>query len=173
MGCWGSDGHREDKSRILGISLFLVAVNDALIGFCEEGKEDEEFRIRVRSAAEFIAILGADFSKELRKRSEKLKLERRLYYGFRQDYQSQIRYVHYDVFRRFIEGHKYQDQVLEVVKKLRSVLDRRLTIKTRKANAKLCLVFLSEFNSTCLYQFNNYVPRIPKGIRNLLVKGKL
>lgn len=174
MGCWGSDGHREDKSRILGTSLFLVAVNDVLIRFCDEGKENEEFRIRVRSAAEFITILGADFSKELRKCHDRLNLTKRLHYGFRgEERLSQIRYVHHDVFRRFIEGHKYQGRMLEVVKKLRSVLDRRLTLETRKANADFCIHFLADFNGVCLHQFRFYEPRIPQGIRKLCATGQL
>ena len=171
MGCWGSEGHREDKSRILGISLYLVAVNDALIRFLDEGVEDDQCRIRIRSAADFISIVGADYSDRLRKRLGKLSFKRKLYYGFRQDDQSQIRYVHFDVFRRFIEERKYQDSVLNVVKKLRSLLDCRLKIKTKKKNARLCLYFLGKFQDTCLYQHHHYVPRVPKGIREILTQN--
>ena len=171
MGCWGSEGHREDKSRILGISLYLVAVNDALIRFLDEGVEDNQFHDRVKSVAEFISIVGADFSEELRKRYDRLSTNQRCHYGFREDDQSEIRYAHVDVFRHFIELHKYRHGVLEVVRRLRSVLDRRTKIETRKTDARFCLEFLYQFNSTCLHQFHYYEPSIPRGIRNMFAKN--
>lgn len=170
MGCWNSDGHGKEKTRLLTLSMHIYYFMERLIEFCDEKRVDQKkFERAMRSAVELLRVLGADYIPKFRNTS--------LFSWKDENGNSHIiHYEHLDVFGRVADGLPNPGKtIMEMRRKLFSLVGRRLDKKSKKKNAKECIDFFYKLNGRYLYEFNWYEPRAPKGIRKLLTekpKGK-
>lgn len=148
--CWRIEAERIE---ILSLASFFQGVLDALLEFCED-KKHPELESRVQKGASFLVQVGQDFEPNFKTLASG-KLEP---------------YLHYDIFRRIVGGSIYQERLAEVREKFLSIIDEEIELQQRKQNAEFCIDFLYRAVNICLYECDNYVPRIPDGIQALCVR---
>ena len=133
----------------LGLMLYYQTIIDTLLDFVQ-GEETRESEKRIKSAADLVVWLGAEFISELKETANGWRKSGENWpsYGYG-DNKKPLYYEHYLIFKNVVMGGNYEDRLVEIKNSLLSLINPKIGFDIKKANAEACLNFFSNLLSAC------------------------